>query len=535
MRSGETNIRMAAGITVGTMLRNQALCTPSDIAVVDGNRELTYKDFNLRVNRIANLLVKRGLKHGDRIAVCSENRAEYLELVFAAAKLGAILCALNWRLALAELGYCVELVAPKIAFASGRFHASLKGIYDSRQTLLYEFGSSYEQELDLSASDEPEIAVDPEDGLLIIYTSGTTGRPKAALMSHRAEIARMLVNTLDFGLAPGDAFVAWQPMFHMVSTEQCIHVICLGGTAVIVDGFDLEKLVFEIENRKQWWLIVMPGMSEVLLSALRDRRIVPKGIKLVGVMADLLPRQQIAELTALLQAPFANTFGSTETGLPPASAGKIPVGTVPTSLAKQLNKLCEIRLVDADGNDVADDRPGELAFRGPTLFSGYWNAPAVNDVEFRGGWFHMGDMFTRTSDGHLNFTDRAKYMIKSGGENVYPAEIERVLLASPRVRDAVVVRRPDERWGEVPVAVVVPADIHLTSAEVIDICRQELAGYKRPKDVLFVEESRLPRSVTGKILRHEIEKWADILLSKAAGADFSGGIKDVGRVAPAKK
>ena len=169
------------------------------------------------------------------------------------------------------------------------------------------------------------------------------------------------------------------------------------------------------------------------------------------------------------------------------------------------------RLVDAEDRDVPDGTAGELIFRGPTLFSGYWNAPEVNATEFRGGWFHLGDMFFRQPDGMLNFADRAKYLIKSGGENIYPAEIERVLLSDPRVRDAVVVRRADEQWGEVPVAIVATSDAALTAGELLDACRRELAGYKRPKGVLFVAEERLPRSTTGKILRHEIERWPEVL------------------------
>jgi fatty-acyl-CoA synthase len=320
----------------------------------------------------------------------------------------------------------------------------------------------------------------------------------------------MLVNILDFGLVPGDAFVAWPPMFHMISTEQCLHVICLGGTAVIVDGFDLPRIVHEIAHRRQWWLILMPGMAEQVINAVREQGVKPKGIRLVGVMADLLPRHQIAEITTLLNAPYSNTFGSTETGLPPASAGRIEIGIVPDSLAKRANVLCDFRLVSADGNDVPDGVAGELAFRGPTLFSGYWNAPDANAKEFRGGWFHMGDMFVRSADGTLNFADRVKYLIKSGGENIYPAEIERVILGDPRVRDAVVVRRSDPKWGEIPIAVVAASDSSLTAADVIRRCSSELAGYKCPKGVLFIAEERFPRSTTGKIQRQEIEKWPDI-------------------------
>jgi fatty-acyl-CoA synthase len=165
------------------------------------------------------------------------------------------------------------------------------------------------------------------------------------------------------------------------------------------------------------------------------------------------------------------------------------------------------RLVDADDRDVAEGEPGELAIRGPTVFSGYWNAPETNAQDFRGGWFHMGDVFVRNPDGTIDFVDRVKYMIKSGGENIYPAEIEQVLLRDPRVADAVVVRGKDPAWGEVPVAFVARRDEALTDADLVALCRAQLAGYKRPKQVRFIGLEEFPRSTTGKIQRHELEKW----------------------------
>jgi fatty-acyl-CoA synthase len=223
-------------------------------------------------------------------------------------------------------------------------------------------------------------------------------------------------------------------------------------------------------------------------------------------MADLVPPAQIAEVTTLLGAPYANTFGATETGWPPCSSSLIPVGVAPALLSKTQSPYCEVRLVDADDADVSDGSPGELCMRGPTLFSGYWRAPDVNEQDFRGGWFHMGDVFVRNADGSLDFVDRVKYLIKSGGENVYPAEIERVLLQDARVTDAAVVRRADARWGEVPVAFVSRRDESLTADELRAQCRAQLAGYKQPADIVFIPLDAFPRSASGKVQRHELEK-----------------------------
>jgi fatty-acyl-CoA synthase len=237
-----------------------------------------------------------------------------------------------------------------------------------------------------------------------------------------------------------------------------------------------------------------------------EREIVPKGVKLCGVMADLVPPAEIARVTRLLGAPYANTFGATETGCPPCSSNLIPIGVAPERLSKQKSPFCEVRLVNAEDQDVAPGSPGELIIRGPTLFSGYYRADAVNEHEFRGGWFHMGDVFVQNPDGTLDFVDRVKYLIKSGGENIYPAEIERVLLADERVADAAVVRRKDARWGEVPVAFVARRTTDLDEAQLLVRCRAELAGYKQPKAIHFIALDEFPRSASGKIQRHELEK-----------------------------
>ncbi len=499
-------VAASSQVTIGDLLRVRARIQPNAVAIEDGDRTCTYAHFNARVNRLANALASLGVGHGDRVAILSENRAEYMELAFAAGKLGAIFCALNWRLAPPELEHCIQLTTPNVALVSPRHRDQLLAV-EHGLTHIVELGSAYEELLNRAVDREPGVPVHPEDGLVIIYTSGTTGLPKGALISHRAELARLQLLSLDMRLTPGDTFVAWPPMFHMASTDQGIAMLCSGGKLVIVDGFDPDRLADLAAAQPIWWLILMPGMIEQVAEAVKKRNLKPAGIKLIGAMADLVPRHQIAEITELLQAPYANTFGATETGAPPASAGQIPVGVVPDSLSKRQSSMCDLRLVGADGNDVPDGQPGEAAVRGPTMFSGYWNAPEVNAQDFRGGWFHMGDAFVRNPDGTLDFVDRVKYLIKSGGENIYPAEIERVLLADARVDDAVVVRKPDARWGEVPVAFVAANDATLTADTLAQACRQALAGYKQPKEFRFVAVDDLPRSTTGKIQRHEVEKW----------------------------
>jgi fatty-acyl-CoA synthase len=448
------------------------------------------------------MLAAQGLQRGDRVALLSRNRPEYFEVELAAANLGVITACLNWRLSPRELSYCIELVSPKLLIAEPELAGSIAPEITAPRI---EIGSQYERLLAQQDSRSLPILAQPEDGLVILYTSGTTGLPKGAVVSHRAMIMRALVFTSELGIAANDSFVAWAPLFHMASTDHALATLLRGGTVVIVDGFQAEPLLRAVASHRIGWLVLIPGMVEALVEAMLIQRTIVKGIRVCGAMADLVPPHAIAAATELLQAPYLNSFGSTETGLPPATRAVIPIGEIPTRMSKRQNAFCEVKLVDTDDQEVPQGMPGELAIRGGTLFSGYWQAHETNARDFRGGWFHMGDVFRRNEDGSLDFVDRAKYMIKTGGENVYPAEIERVLLSDKRISEVAVVRAPDAKWGEVPVAFVSSRDSSVTEAELVELCRRDLAGYKRPRRFRFIEFSEFPRSTSGKVQRHELE------------------------------
>jgi len=478
---------------------------PDRTAVDDGVRRFTYGELAGRTRRLAGALEACGVARGSRVAVLSENRLEYLEVFLAAARLGAVVACQNWRLAPPELAHCLELVDPACVIVSPRWADKLSALGRAGPKPLV-LGEAYEEAMAEGPENDVARDVDPEDALLVLYTSGTTGLPKGAVLSHRAEIARNLVIHAEFGVAADDTFVAWSPLYHMGAAEWSLGTLMSGGKVVVVDGFDRTRLAELVATEQLGWLLLMPGMVGAFAAELKARGIRARGVRLCGVMADLVPPAEIAEITTLLGAPYANTFGATETGCPPCSSDLIPIGVAPTRLSKQQSPYCEIRLLDESDRDVPDGSPGELCMRGPTLFSGYFRAPEANARDFRGGWFHMGDVFVRNPDGSLDFVDRVKYLIKTGGENVYPAEIERVLLQDPRVADAAVVRRPDARWGEVPVAFVARRDESLTADELRARCREALAGYKQPKDIVFIAYDAFPRSASGKVQRHELEK-----------------------------
>lgn len=483
------------GGTVYGMVATRAVATPDALAIAEGAAHISYAALMERVEAAAADFSGRGLVRGDRVAILSENRSEYTIAQLACAKLGLIAACQNWRLSPAELRHCLDLVSPSLLLTSPRYDDLARDVAGGCPILSMDA---------LGADGVTACVAEPEDGLLIIYTSGTTGLPKAAVISHRAEIARMCSLRLDLGIDSGDAYVSWAPMFHMGGTEHLLATLMSGGTGIIVDGFDPDAIVDALEQHDIGWLLLVPATIEPLLERMAARAAKVRRVKAVGCMADLVPSATIAAITRAVNAPYLNTFGATETGMPPLSASLIPVGAMPASFPKQLSILTELSLQDADGREVPEGEPGEACLRGPTLFSGYWNADAANAESFRGGWFHMGDLFRRTSDGY-EFVGRSKYLIKSGGENIYPAEIERVLLADARVDDAIVVRRPDARWGEVPVAVIARNDNSLDEDVVMALCRESLASYKRPRDVRFVEMSAFPRSASGKIIREQVE------------------------------
>ncbi|HTF48284.1 MAG TPA: class I adenylate-forming enzyme family protein [Pseudonocardia sp.] len=501
-------VAQAAGSTVDALFDARVQAHPTRTAIQSGPHQLTYRDLQRRSRTLATVLADLGIRRGTTLAVLSENRTEYLEIILAAARLGAVVACQSTRSSDAELEAGLELVEPQLTICSPRLHERFGPVLRAQSEQVLVMGVRYEQALASATPWASAAQASPEDILVIIYTSGTTGRPKGACISHRAEIARSMSTRAELGLAADATFVAWSPLSHMGALDNSLSTLISGGTVVVVDGFDPAQIASIVATQRLGWLLIMPGTTSRLVDALRAEPAEPAGVTICGVMPDLIPAEEIAELTTLLDAPFANTFGSTETGCPPCSANAIPVGHTPTELPKEQSAFCEVRLVDPDDFDVPPGSPGEICLRGPTLFSGYWNDPEATAEDFRGGWFHMGDVFVRRADGTLDFVDRVKYLIKSGGENVYPAEIERVLLRDPRVLEAAVVRRTDPVWGEIPVAFVTRSTDSVSSAVLAEVCAQSLPRHKRPKAIHFVPAGSMPRNASGKIVRQELEKLA---------------------------
>lgn len=498
-------------LDVYSRFRLMVSMAPDAPCLIHAGMTWNYAEVLRRVELSAACLRGLGVERGDRIAVLSENSPLYTVVQLACAKLGAMVACMNWRLRESELESCLSVVAPKVLIRSSRYadmSARLAGAVPA--VLALSDACPATGQLDTASVDAQS-----GDGLLIIFTSGTTGVPKAAVISHRAHIARMEVLRNDLGLDAGDAFIAWSPMFHMGGSEHSLSSLMIGAPVVVQDGLDIPAMANVVTERKVGWLLLVPATVEPLLHFLEQTASRPFGIKVVGCMPDLMPMETVRAAMRVLRAPFLNSFGSTETGLPPLSGGLLERKSVEIDLDKRMNSGCELRLMSPDGHQVADGAIGEAWVRGENVFSGYFRDGGIDRSVFRDGWFPMGDLLQHDGNGAYRFMGRSKYLIKSGGENIYPAEIESVLLLDARVEDAVVVRRMDTRWGEVPVVFVVRRDPGLTREEVEMLCRSAIAGYKVPKDVFFVGEEDLPRNASGKIVREELEKR---LQASTAGA-----------------
>lgn len=501
----------AAAMSTQAMFDRNVRLQGSRTAVQSARLTLSYAQLDRRAARLVAVLQEAGVVQGDRICILSENDPEFLVLCIAALRVGASIATLNPRLAVAELHHCISLVAPKVLLVSPR-QADRFDDATALAPCVHAIGDGTQLDLRLrhdegTSPQRPDSRGAPEDTQFIIYTSGTTGLPKGAMISQRAMLARLLVYVLDYGVNGDDTFLAWSPLCHMASVELSFGTLLLGGKVVVIDGPDLPTICDYLETESLSNLIFFPGMVQQTIAYLRERRPKVRQLKKFGALADLFAPADIAELTRLLNHSFTNTFGSTETGMPPLSAGQLEVGKVPVDFGKVPSSLCEVRLFADDDREADVGAVGELAVRGPTLFSGYWGAPQATQEVFRSGWYRTGDMFRQRADGKYDYVDRRKYLIKSGGENIYPAEIERVALKHPKILDAIVVRRADSHWGEVPVLVVVARGENRPTEELMELYRLELAAFKRPKSIYFVSAEQVPRSNTGKIIRNLVESW----------------------------
>jgi fatty-acyl-CoA synthase len=463
---------------------------------------LTYEQLHQRVTRLAHALRGLGVRRGDRVGYLGPNHPTFLEVLFATGTLGAVFVPLNTRLAGPEIAYQLADSGTSV-LVYGPSHAGLVDAVGHRPQVAIAGprpGShGYEELLAGAATDPLDEPVGPDDLCMIMYTSGTTGRPKGAVLTHGNIIWNALNVLVDLDLVADEVALVSAPLFHTAGLNMLVLPVLLkGGACVVVPAFDPNQTLDLIARHRVTFMFGVPTMFQQMTREPDWPGADLSSLRLLTCGGSPVPPALIA-LYQERGLTFLQGYGMTE-----ASPGALVLDAA-HSLSKAGSAglphfFSDVRVVDAELDEVGPGETGEIVVSGPNVSPGYWELPEETDRVFNDGWFHSGDAARIDGDGYIFIVDRLKDMIISGGENVYPAEVEQAVLADPDVLDCAVIGVPDETWGEVGRAIVVPRPgSGLTADRVLDHLNGRLARYKIPKSVVLADE--LPRNATGKILK----------------------------------
>ncbi len=521
---------MACWLNLGQNLKVNAKKFPNAIALKERDRAFTYPETNRRVNKLAHSLLSLGLNKGDKVAVLLESSIEIVEVYLATAKTGLIIVPINFRLIGPEVAYIVNNSDAQALIVHHEFTPCVDAIRPQlaniRPENYFVVGEEkegyreYESFVCDASEGEPETDVRPEDPWILIYTSGTTGTPKGVVRSHESHIAFYLINAADFGFNEHDICLNIMPLCHINSTFFTFTFTYLGGTAYIhpARSFRAEEILEIIEREKITFISLIPTHYSLILNVREEARELDSGPasgvssirKLLCSSAPVWKDMKLAIMEFFPGVELYEAYGSTEAGivtiLKPEDQmrklGSIGFESLGTDYAK---------ILDEDGREVGVGEIGELYSRGPMLFDEYYKLPEKTRASFQDGWFSAGDLARRDEEGFFELVDRKDNLIITGGEHVYPSEVEKRICAHPGVRDVAVVGLHHEKWGEAVTAFVIPKDADNPPAkeEIIAFCRDKLASYKRPKSVHLISQEEMPRTATGKILHRVLrERYA---------------------------
>jgi fatty-acyl-CoA synthase len=494
------------------VLAHHARRAPDKAITVFEGRAMSYREMDERVGATAAGLADYGVGSGDVVAILSYNCPEFLEVLFAANLLGAIAMPINWRLAAPEVRYILEHSGARALVCD----ASLLPLADEaaaglQETLVRvsispvdEAGWTFLGDLRAGSTEAERVAAADGDVHRLMYTSGTTGRPKGVMLTHANLAWKNLAHIVEFGFTSADLGLACGPLYHVGALDlTTTSLIAAGATTIVHRSFDAAAVVGEIERSRVTAVWLAPAMVNAIMSLPDIEQRDLSSVRVVINGGEKMPIPLIERIQrAFPSAWFADAYGMTETVSGDTFLDRDSIVTKLGSVGRPCLYL-ELDLWDEEGRPVPTGEQGEIVMRGPKVFKGYWRDPDATAAAFAGGWFHTGDIGVRDADGYLFIVDRLKDMIVSGGENIASSEIERVLYEHDAVLEAAVVGRPDERWGEVPVAFVARRqDADVTPDALIAHCRAQLARFKVPQEITFVEA--LPRNPSGKVLKREL-------------------------------
>lgn len=491
---------------------------PGKIAIRFQVSEISYAAFAADIAATAAALQELGANHGDRIAYLGYNRPEFLSVLFACARLGAIVVPLNYRLAPAEHLFMVTNADATVLIYDPQFEATAKliaGEVGRCRPVPVAVAAADGSEVSLARMKRAaavEIATDSpssDSPLLLVYTSGTTGRPKGAVLTQRALHWNALASQGMHDLCRDDHVLSALPFFHVGGLNiQTTPALYTGATVTLLESFDAAGFLRTVEADKPTLTVLVPTQMQAIAQEPRWHDADLSSLRCVTTGSTMVPCSLI-DIWHEHGVPVVQVYGCTESG--PVSIHQTPA-TAHTSVGSigRPAQYCEVRVVDAAGEDVQDGQHGELLLRGPNLLHEYWRDPDATQRSLRAGWFHTGDMGYRESNGDYFIVDRKKHVIISGGENIYPSELERILLEHPRIAEAAVVGYSDEKWGEVPAAAVVSTDVGtaLDPAILASLFDGRLGRLKHPRHYVFLDA--LPKNAMGKVIhaavKAEIEK-----------------------------
>ena len=469
--------------------------TPGAVALRWQGGDITYGELAQRSGRTAAALVARGIERGDRVAILAYNCPEYLELLFACARLGAVLVTLNWRLAPPEWKFILDHSGARLLVHDDEFTKQLDGL----NLRLIRAG------FDLCQGGEaPPIAGKTNDPLLLVYTSGTTGKPKGAVHTQATLVANAAAGVEAHAMTAADRILTFLPMFHVGGlNNQTLPALSVGATVVLQSRFAPDAALAAIETEKPTIVLLVPAVMKALVEHPRFAAADLSSLRFAMAGSSVVPVELIRAFHKR-GLPVGQIYGSTETG--PVSIVLKREDALRKEGASGVPALgCAVRIVDDAGSDVAPGQSGEVLIKAPNLMIGYWQDPEATRAAIHEGWYRTGDIGRQDAEGFYWVDERKKDMIISGGENIYPAELEAVLDECPDLAESAVIARADPRWGEVPVAVVARRPgAGIEEGDVRRLFDGRLARFKHPHAVVFVDA--LPRNVMGKVLRYRLRE-----------------------------